>query len=174
MKLESLRELFISELQDTYDAENQIIKAMPKIIEHASHSELQDALRMHEQQTREQVRRVEQCFQILNMKAKSEHCDGMEGILDEGNKLMKQSGDPSAIDAGIIASAQKVEHYEVASYGTLCSYAELLGLNDCVTLLRQTLNEEKETDKKLTALAERVVNVDAVRAAGRQMPSEQL
>lgn len=174
MKLESLRELFVSELQDTYDAENQILKAMPKMMEHTSHSELKDALRMHEQQTREQVRRIEQCFQILNMKAKAEHCDGMEGIIDEGNKLMKKGGDSSAIDAGIIASAQKVEHYEIASYGTLCSYAELLGLNDCVTLLRQTLNEEKETDKKLTGLAERLVNVDAVRAAGGQTQREQL
>lgn len=168
MKIESLRELFIHDLQVTYDAEHQILKALPKIVDHASHDEVKNAMRMHEQQTREQVRRLEQCFEIIGMKAKGEDSDGIEGILKEGEHLMKKSGDPSAIDAGIIASAQKVEHYEISAYGTLCTYGQLLGMNDCVNLLKQTLNEEKETDKKLTGIAERIVNVDAVRAAGGQ------
>jgi ferritin-like metal-binding protein YciE len=166
MKLDSLRELFIAELQDTYDAENQVVKALPKIMENASHSELRDALNLHLNQTREQVRRLERCFAALDMKPKSEHCHGMEGILKEGDHLMKKGGDPSAIDAGIIGSAQKVEHYEICSYGTMCTYAEMLGEDECLSLLKQTLSEEKDTDKKLTALAERIVNVDAIRTAG--------
>jgi ferritin-like metal-binding protein YciE len=172
MKLESLRELFVTELQDTYDAENQIVKALPKIMEHTSHSELRDALNRHLNQTKEQVRRLERCFQALNMKAKAEHCHGMEGIIKEGDHLIKKGGDPSAIDAGIIASAQKVEHYEICSYGTMCTYAEMLGEDECLSLLKQNLAEEKEADKKLTDLAERMINVDAVRTAGGGMREE--
>ncbi len=169
MKLESLRELFITELQDTYDAEQQIVKSLPKMMEKCSHEPLKQGFQMHLDQTRQQVNRLERCFQQLGYKARGEHCDGMEGIIKEGEHLVKKGGDPSAIDAGLIASAQKVEHYEIASYGTLCTYAEMLGENECLNLLKQTLAEEKETDKKLTDLAMRMVNVDAVRAAGGQM-----
>lgn len=166
MKLNSLHELFIEELQDLYDAEQQLVKALPKIAEQASYHELQNGIREHLEQTKGHVRRLEQVFESIGEKAKTTKCQGMKGILEEGEHLAKTEGEAAAIDAGIIASAQKVEHYEIASYGSVCSYAQIMGHNQALQLLRQTLEEEKETDRKLTALAERLINVDAVRAAG--------
>lgn len=165
MRLDSLQELFVTELQDLYDAENRLVKALPDIADKASHAELQNALRQHLEQTRGQVRRLEEVFDGLGVKPKGQKCKGMVGILDEGDDLASKSGDPSAIDAGIIASAQKVEHYEIASYGTLCSYAQTLGHTRAYQLLSQNLQEEKETDQKLTSLAEQIVNVEAAHGA---------
>ncbi len=172
MRLDSLQELFITELQDLYDAENRLVKALPDMADKASHSELQNAIRQHLEQTRQQVRRLEEVFDGLGVKAKGQKCKGMVGILDEGDDIAGKSGDPSAIDAGIIASAQKVEHYEIASYGTVCSYAQILGHTRAHQLLSQTLQEEKETDQKLTILAEQIVNVEAARTAGGAPPQE--
>ncbi len=166
MKLNSLHELFVRELRDLYDAENQLVKALPKMAEKANYSELQNAINEHLEQTRNQVRRLEQVFESIGAEVKAEKCQGIRGIIDEGEHLAKMDGEPAAIDAGIIGSAQKVEHYEIAAYGTVCTYAQMMGHNQAVQLLKQTLEEEKETDKKLTSLAERLINVDAVRAAG--------
>jgi ferritin-like metal-binding protein YciE len=166
MKLESLHELFLTELRDMYDAEHQIVKALPKMIDKAAHPELKAAFNEHLEQTQNQVTRLEQVFESLGEKAKAEKCKGMKGILEEGEDLAGESGDPAAVDAGIISSAQKVEHYEIASYGTLCSWAEMMGHQRELQLLRQNLEEEKAADQKLTQLAERMVNVDAVRTAG--------
>ncbi len=166
MRLDSLQELLIAELQDLYDAENRLVKALPEIAEKASHAELQSAIREHLEQTKGHVQRLEDCFEILGVKAKTQKCKGILGILEEGEEMAKMDGEPAAIDAGIIASAQRVEHYEIAGYGTVCAYAQTLGHTRALQLLRQTLQEEKETDRKLTSLAERLVNVDAVCAAG--------
>ncbi len=165
MRLDSLQELFITELQDLYDAENRLVKALPDIADKASNSELQNAIREHLEQTRRQVRRLEEVFDGLGVKAKGQKCKGMVGILDEGDDMAGKNGDPAAIDAGIIAAAQRVEHYEIAGYGTVCSYAETLGHTRAHQLLSQTLQEEKETDQKLTMLAEQIVNVEAARGA---------
>ncbi len=166
MRLESLHELFVMELHDIYDAETQLTKALPKMADKANYPELKNAINQHLQQTENQVRRLEEIFDNLGEKVKGRKCQGMRGIIDEGEDVAKQSGDPAAIDAGIVASAQKVEHYEIAAYGTLCTWAQMMGHQRELQLLKQTLGEEKETDQKLTQLAERMINVDAVRAAG--------
>jgi ferritin-like metal-binding protein YciE len=166
MKLESLHELFLTELRDMYDAEHQIVKALPKMIDKAGYPELKAAFSEHLEQTQNQVTRLEEIFENLGEKAKAEKCKGMKGILDEGEDLAGESGDPAAIDAGIISSAQKVEHYEISSYGSLCSWAKTMGHQRELQLLQQNLEEEKAADQKLTQLAERMVNVDAVRTAG--------
>ncbi len=172
MRLESLHELFVVELQDVYDAETQLTKALPKMADKANYPELKNAITQHLEQTQNQVRRLEEIFSSLGEKAKTRKCAGMRGIIDEGDDMAGQNGDPAAIDAGIIAAAQKVEHYEIASYGTLCTWAQMMGHTRELQLLKQTLMEEKETDQKLTHLAERMINVDAVRAAGGQMRGE--
>lgn len=165
MKLNTLHELFVQELQDLYDCENQLVKALPKMADKASYTELQAGIREHLQQTERHVTRLEECFRSIGEKVKATKCKGIRGIIDEGEDLAKEDGSPAAIDAGIIASSQKVEHYEIASYGTVVSYAEIMGHTQCAQLLRQTLEEEKETDKKLTSIAERLINVEAAHGA---------
>jgi ferritin-like metal-binding protein YciE len=172
MKLNSLHELFVNELRDLYDAENQIVKALPKMAEKASYPQLKDAILTHLEETKGQVRRLEECFESIGESVKSEKCEGVRGIIDEGEDLAKKGGEPAAIDAGIIASAQKVEHYEIAAYGTVCTWAEMMGHQQALQLLRMTLDEEKTTDAKLTDIAESLINVDAVRAAGGRMHGE--
>jgi ferritin-like metal-binding protein YciE len=172
MRLESLHELFLNELHDVYDAENQLIKALPKMADLANSPELKSGIQAHLQQTRNQARRLEQILEDLGEKVKGKKCLGIRGIVEEGEELANHNGDPAALDAGIIASAQKVEHYEIAAYGTLCAWARIMGHDRELELLEQTLEEEKETDEKLTELAERMINVDAVRAAGSQMRRE--
>jgi ferritin-like metal-binding protein YciE len=161
MKLESLNDLLIKELQDLYDAENSIIKALPKMAEKASSAELRSALNMHLEETRGQVRRLDQIFdQIRDVDRTDGKCKGIEGIIKEGEDLVKKDAEPEVRDAGIIASAQKVEHYEIASYGTVRTYAELVGRQDWARLLEQTNDEEKQADQKLNQLAGRL-NVEA-------------
>ena len=161
MKLESLRELFIQELQDLYSAENMIIKALPKMAEEASSPELRNALNEHLEQTRGQVRRLDQIFdQLRDVDREDKKCKGMEGILKEGEEIVKSDSDPEVRDAGMIAGAQKVEHYEIASYGTVRTYANLLGHRDWAQLLQQTLEEEKQADKLLNGLSEHI-NLEA-------------
>jgi ferritin-like metal-binding protein YciE len=164
MKMQSIQDLFVKELQDLYSAENQIAEALPKMAEAASSEDLKAGFREHLKQTQGQIKRLEQIFEQLGNSAEGDTCRGMEGLLEEGEELMDEDADPEVLDAGLIAAAQKVEHYEIASYGTVRTYARLLGMNDAVQLLEQTLSEEKETDAKLTDLAEDI-NVQADKAA---------
>jgi ferritin-like metal-binding protein YciE len=161
---ESLQELYINELRDLMSAEHMILKALPKMADKASHSGLKEAFRMHEQQTRQHVQRLEQIFSMIGMKAEEKTCKGMEGIIDEGQDVMKEYKDSDVLDAALIAAAQRVEHYEIAAYGCVRTYANVLGLTNQEDLLQQTLNEEGNTDKRLTQLADEVVNIDALKA----------
>lgn len=161
MKLSSLRDLYIAELKDLYDGEHRIIKALPKMADAANSPELRDAFQHHLEQTRQQVARLEQVFQMLDEKPKGEKCKGIEGIIDEGEDVMDYDAPPAVSDAGLISSAQRVEHYEIAAYGTVRTFAQRLGYQEQAQLLNQTLQEEGETDKKLTSLAESFVNEEA-------------
>ncbi|HWB84284.1 MAG TPA: ferritin-like domain-containing protein [Bryobacteraceae bacterium] len=165
MKLQSLHDLYINELYDLYNAEKQILKALPKMIDSASHSELRSGLSEHMEQTREHVRRLERIFQMHNVEIKDEKCEGIQGILEEGKDIIKHDENKNVLDAAIIAAAQKVEHYEMASYGSVRTWARQMGHQQAADLLQQTLNEEGEADKKLTTVAESL-NVEAVRRAG--------
>jgi len=160
-ELHSLNDLFVLELRDIYNAEKQILTALPKMAGAASSSELKNAFRQHEQQTRTHVQRLERIFGMLNASAQGESCEAMEGLVREGKELMGYKADPSVLDAGLIAAAQKVEHYEMASYGSLRTWAQQMGRDDIASLLQQTLDEEGETDKKLTRIAENMVNLQA-------------
>jgi len=160
-KLASLDDLLVHELQDIYHAEDQILKALPKMVSAATHPDLKAAFEEHLQQTEGQVRRLEQAFKLLGVPAKGKKCEGMAGLLEEGRKTMEADAEPAVMDAALIAAAQKVEHYEIASYGCVCTYAELLGYDQVHELLGQNLDEEETTDQKLTALAENVINQEA-------------
>jgi ferritin-like metal-binding protein YciE len=161
MKIESLNDLFVEELQDLYSAEKQILEALPKMVEKASSRELKQGFELHLQQTREQKRRLDQIFDTIpDIDRDDVTCKGIKGILDEGEKLMKDAKEPDVRDAGMIASAQRVEHYEMAGYGTARTYAQLLNRPEWARILQATLDEEKETDRKLSMLAERI-NVEA-------------
>jgi ferritin-like metal-binding protein YciE len=160
-KLASLDDLLVHELQDIYHAEGQILKALPKMVTAATHPDLKEAFEEHLQQTEGQVRRLEQAFKLLGVPAKGKKCEGMAGLLEEGRKTMEADAEPAVMDAALIAAAQKVEHYEIASYGCVCTYAELLGYDQVHELLGQNLDEEETTDQKLTALAESVINQEA-------------
>ena len=166
MALDSLHKLYVEQLQDLYSAENQILAALPKMAAKAKHPELRSGFELHQRQTQEQVRRLEQIFQRLGEKAGGVTCEGMKGLLKEGEKTMKEKADSDVLDAALIADAQRVEHYEIAGYGCVRTYARMLGYQQDLDLLQQTLDEEGQTDKKLTALAEQVVNVDAAFASG--------
>jgi ferritin-like metal-binding protein YciE len=164
MEMEDLRDLYIEELKDLYSAENQIIKALPKMIKAASSEELKAGFEEHLEQTKNQVTRLEKIFEGLDTSPKGKKCKGMEGLLEEGKELMEEDAEADVLDAGLIAAAQHVEHYEIAGYGCVRTYAELLGDKQAVKLLQQTLDEEKETDMKLSELA-RSINVEAEKAA---------
>jgi ferritin-like metal-binding protein YciE len=160
MKIENLQNLFIEQLRDLYDGEQQITKALPKLIGKANNPELQDALQEHLDVTNKQIQRLDQIFKTLGEKASGETCKGMKGVLAEGDSVVGDAEDNAVRDASIIASAQRVEHYEIAGYGTVRTYAKLLGKNDIANLLEQTLEEEKEADRTLSEIAESV-NVEA-------------
>jgi len=163
MNLQNLQDLYKDTLKDLYSAEEQITKALPKMAEHASSPELKKAFQAHLKQTEEHIKRIEQIFQSLDGKPGGKKCKGMEGLIKEGDELMKENADPAVLDAGLIAAAQKVEHYEIAGYGTARTYAQMLGMEDHARLLDQTVNEEGDTDKKLTKLAEERINIKAQR-----------
>jgi ferritin-like metal-binding protein YciE len=167
MKVNSLQELYTEQLRDLYDAENQIIKALPEMIDAATSPDLKDALNEHLQITKTQATRLEQIFEQMGEKAKGETCKGMKGVIQEGSDLVDEIEDDDTRDAGIIAAAQRVEHYEMAGYGTARNYASLLGEDDSAQLLQQTLDEEKEADQKLTSLAEDI-NVSAEAGEGAE------
>jgi ferritin-like metal-binding protein YciE len=164
MKMESLHELFVEELKDLYSAENQILKALPKMAKAASSKDLKKGFEEHLQQTKGHVERLEKIFKELDESPKGKKCKGMEGLITEGKELMEEDAEPEALDAGLIAAAQHVEHYEIAGYGCVRTYAQLLGRDRIAQLLQKTLDEEKQTDAKLTSLAE-VINVEAEEAA---------
>src|SRR5687768_12093379 len=156
-----LEELLVDELKDLYSAENQIIKALPRMAKAASAPELKRAFERHLEETRRQVERLNQIGEALDIKLTGKKCKGMEGLIEEGKEIMEEDFDENAIDAGLIGAAQKVEHYEIAGYGTARTHAEILGLSKVAKILQQTLDEEGATDKKLTQLAESLINVEA-------------
>jgi ferritin-like metal-binding protein YciE len=161
MKIENLSDLFLHTLKDIYFAENQIVKVLPKMVKASDSKELARAFESHLEETKEQISRLEQVFKLLGKKAEGEKCPAIEGILKEGDELMKEIKDPDTRDAAMIAAAQAVEHYEITRYGTLVSWGELLGLPDAVKLLSVTLKEEHGADAKLNKLAENKLNKQA-------------
>jgi ferritin-like metal-binding protein YciE len=161
MKLDSLETLFVHELKDLLSAEKQLVKALPKMAKGASSDALRAGFEKHLEQTKTHVTRLEKVFGLLGKAARAEHCKAMEGLIAEGADLLEEDGEPAVKDAALIGSAQRVEHYEIAAYGTVRALAELLGHTKAVDLLEKTLNEEKETDEKLTELAMSEVNVAA-------------
>jgi ferritin-like metal-binding protein YciE len=163
MKIETLRDLYIEQLQDLYSAETQLVEALPKMAKAATNTQLKAGFEEHLGQTQRQVQRLEQIFQQLGEKPGSTTCKGMQGLIKEGEEMIKSKGDNAAIDAGLIAAAQRVEHYEIAGYGCVRTYAQQLGETQAMSLLQTTLDEEGATDKKLTQLAESVINLEAER-----------
>jgi ferritin-like metal-binding protein YciE len=160
--IDSLRALLIEELKDIYDAESRLTKALPKLIKKSTHEELKTAIQDHLEQTEEHVARIEQAFEELDQSPKAKTCAGMKGLISEGDDHAGESYDNDGLrDAAIIGAAQRVEHYEIAAYGTAIAHARLLELDGVVNLLEETLEEEKEADAKLTEIAESVVNLDA-------------
>ena len=156
MEKNSLRELYIDELRDLYSAETQLVKALPKMAKASSNAELRQGFEEHLRQTAEQVSRLEQIFEMIGEKPTGKKCMGMEGLIKEGSEVMKEEYEGAVMDAALIGAAQRVEHYEIAGYGTVREFAELLGEDEHVDLIEQTLEEEKQTDEKLTQMAEQI------------------
>ena len=156
--LDDLQQLYYEELKDIYDAEHQILEALPKLEKAAGSKDLKEAFREHREQTEEQVDRLERVFESLGQEPKRKACKGMKGLIEEGSEFVEAKGEPAAIDAALIASAQRVEHYEISAYGTLRTFAEALGLEDQAELLQETLEEEEDADERLSEIAEAGVN----------------
>jgi len=165
--INSLRDLLVDELRDLHNAESQLVKALPKMAKAASHDELKEGFQEHLEQTREHVDRLDRCFKILGQKAKGKTCHAMKGLVEESNEAIKEDAPDSIRDAKLIGAAQRVEHYEIAAYGTARAFAQTLGETKVADLLQETLDEEGETDKKLTALAE-IINEEAHSADGEE------
>lgn len=171
MEINSLRELYVDQLRDLYDAENQLIKALPKMAKEATSDELRQGIEEHLEQTRGHAERLEQIFEQLGEKPKGKKCKGMQGVIEEGSEVLKEDMEEDTKDAAIIAAAQRVEHYEIAGYGTARTYANLLNENEAAELLEETLDEEKETDQKLTELAEEI-NLEAAEGGEEEAGEE--
>ena len=173
MRLETLRDVFIEQLKDIYSAENQILKALPKLAKTASSPDLRQAFEEHLEQTRNQVQRLDQVMEMIDETGKGKKCKGMEGLLEEGKETLEMKGEasPAALDAALIADAQRVEHYEIAVYGTLCAYAKQLGLRDAMELLHKTRQEEEQPDERLTEIASQV-NLEAAEAQPEESSSQ--
>jgi ferritin-like metal-binding protein YciE len=161
----TLHDAFMDELRDAYDAEKQVLRALPKMVKAATSPDLREAFEEHLAETRGQVERLERVFEILDEKVKGKHCDGMEGILEEGKSVMQEGFEGLVLDACLIASAQRVEHYEMAAYGTLIAWARAMGHSDAADLLEETLDEEKAADSKLSQLADGDINEEAAAVA---------
>jgi ferritin-like metal-binding protein YciE len=159
MKIETLKDLFVDQLKDMYHAEQQLVKALPKMAKAGSEPELKEAITHHLEQTKGHVNRLEEIFAEVGVKPRTKTCEAMEGLIEEGSALIKEDVEAHVLDAGLICAAQKVEHYEIAAYGTLRTWARQLGLERAADLLQETLHEESEADEKLTRSAESVVNV---------------
>jgi len=160
MEMDTLRDLFIDELRDTYHAEGQLVKALPRMAKKAESDELKAAFEQHLEETKSHQERVEEVFDLFEEKPKTKVCKGMQGIIEEGKEMMSEDMAPDVMDAALIAAAQRAEHYEMAAYGTLRTYAKLLGNDEAARILQSILDEEGATDKKLTQLATRI-NVEA-------------
>lgn len=171
MKITTLEELLADELKDIYSAENQLIKALPKMAKAAESEDLRRVFEKHLEQTRRHAERIEQICQKLHIKPKGKKCLGMEGLLEEGKEVLNSDADPDPLEAALIGAAQRVEHYEIAAYGTASAHARQLGFMNAAELLNQTLEEEKQTDKKLTDLAENKINVQAAMSDERITPN---
>lgn len=166
MAIRTITDLFIQSLRDIYDAERQLTKALPKLAKAASAEALKQAFTAHLEQTKGQIARLEQVFEMLDMRTRGKPCEAMKGLIEESREEIEEIATPEVLDAALVVGAQKVEHYEIAAYGSLIAFAQTLGLKDAVKLLTETLTEEKETDKKLYALAiEGGINDRAVEAA---------
>ena len=163
MEMDHLKDLYLDELRDVYDAEKQLSKALPRMAKAATSSGLRRAFENHLKQTQEHIQRLESIFQDLGVKAKGKPCKGMQGLIEEGKEMMEEEAAANVKDAGLIASAQRVEHYEIAAYGTLSAYAKTLGRKNDLRTLQRTLKEEKSTDEKLTSIAESTINPSAAR-----------
>jgi ferritin-like metal-binding protein YciE len=160
MSISNLHNALVEELRDILNGEKQITRALKQMAKNANSEELAAAFEEHLEQTEGQVERLEKAFEALDLKPRGKHCAGIEGLIEEGKKLLEEEAEPEVLDAMLIAAAQKVEHYEIAAYGTLCTWADMLGLEEVARLLKETLAEEKETDEKLTELASQI-NVEA-------------
>lgn len=163
--IKTVKDLFESELFDVYNAEKQLTKALPKMAEKATNAQLAAGFEKHLTETEGQIARIERVFEILNIKPKSEKCEAMKGLIEEAKDLMSHAEEGPVLDAAMITAAQKVEHYEIATYGSLCALAKALGYNEAASILHETLEEERKTDEALTDLAEQGVNRDALRKA---------
>src|SRR5215204_5280242 len=161
----TLHDAFIDELRDTYDAEKQLTKALPKLAKAATSATLRDAFESHLEETQGQIERLEQVFESLDEKVRGKHCEGIAGIIEEGKAIMEEDFDGATMDACLIAAGQRAEHYEMAAYGTLVAWARLMGHNDAADLLQQNLDEEKAADETLSGLAEGGINQDAADGA---------
>jgi len=167
MTKDSLQELYVDELKDLYSAENQLTKALPKMAKTASSEELRQGFEEHLEQTKGHVERLQQIFEMLGEKPTGKKCVGMEGLIKEGAEIMAEDFEDEVMDAALISAAQRVEHYEIAAYGTVSAYADLVGESEHVSLLRETLNEEREADQKLTELSKEI-NVEAQKAGSER------
>lgn len=163
--VKTIEDLFKMELFDIYDAEQQIVKALPKMAGKATDKELAQGFKLHQKETENQIKRLEKCFQIMGVEAERETCEATQGLIKEGEQLMKEVEQGPVLDAALISAAQKVEHYEIATYGTLITWAQQLGFDEVADLLEETLDEEKATDEKLSDLAEDHINEEAQQAA---------
>jgi ferritin-like metal-binding protein YciE len=161
MQMNNLQDLLLHHMKDMYYAEKKILKALPKMAEKAGEEQLRKGFKEHEKQTEGQINRLEQVFEALGHKASGDTCEAIDGIIEEAEEIMKQAKDEDTCDAGLISAAQAVEHYEIARYGTMATWAKQLGMKDAEKLLRQNLEEEKQTDQKLTRLAEQRINKQA-------------
>jgi ferritin-like metal-binding protein YciE len=161
MKMQTIEQLLVNELKDLYNAENQILKALPKVIKNVENTDLQEALKVHYKQTEQHVVRIEQVLEKMGESPKGKKCKAMQGLIEESGEMLQEDATPEIMDAGLIVGLQKVEHYEIAGYGSCVTFAKLLGNKEAAELLGKTLEEEEETDKRLTQIAKKSVNVRA-------------
>ena len=169
----TLHDAFIDELRDAYDAERQLTKALPKLAKAATSPKLREAFEAHLEETQRQIERLEQVFETLDEKVRGKHCDGIAGIIEEGKSVMEEDFDDATMDACLIASGQRAEHYEMAAYGTLVAWARAMGHTDAADLLQETLDEEEAADEKLSALAEGGINLGAANAGSSEDDEEE-
>jgi len=165
MEMSNLQDLLVENLKDLYSAETQLLKALPKVAKKVENEQLREALTMHVRETDEHVRRLEQVLSKMGEKPTGKKCKGMEGLIEENKEMMEEDADPDVLDAGLIVGSQKIEHYEIAGYGSAVTFAKLLGDEESARLLAQTLDEEERTDKKLTQIAESSINIEAASGA---------
>jgi len=168
MEMNDLQDLLVENLKDLYSAETQILKALPKVAKKVENDQLRDALQMHLRETENQVKRLDQVLSRMGEKGSGKKCHGMEGLLEEAKELMGEDAEPEVMDAGLIVDCQKVEHYEIAGYGSAVTFAKLLGDEESARLLAQSLDEEERADKKLTEIAESTINLQAAQAGGEE------